>query len=64
MDPNETLRFLLQTSTCADNAPELDTEVADLRDMQTHALNLIEWLAKGGFAPDWERILREHKRSV
>lgn len=52
MDPNETLAQIkdyvriIESDTYADHyATELAYEIADL----------FEWLAKGGFPPDWEK---------
>ena len=52
MDPNETLRQLLDLAAEIQENPD-STEDAD--DLAGHVLNLHLWLIKGGFLPDrWE----------
>jgi hypothetical protein len=45
MDPNATLRYIDHFIACGDTGVEVDYACQDLYD----------WLAKGGFKPDWDK---------
>jgi len=56
MDPNATLRAFFDSLAEAENATDSTDEREEALSIATaRAEDLFEWLANGGFAPDWQQ---------
>ena len=54
MDPNATLRWLAQFSK---DYAELGNDPIDPSEAAEHIEAMIQWIANGGFQPDWKAAL-------
>lgn len=62
MDPNETLRLILEARKSAEAAREGDSndaEIEALWELAEHTDNLMTWLSNGGYQPDWQLVAAE-----